>query len=884
MSGHRRVKNVGYDDDDFEDDYDEYDEYEGGEAGTADAGGQDDMTAEDREQLRQGTVEVKAALGNSSQISDLAIQEALWHYWFDVDKTIIYLKNQEQPKSTPKLPKVTSRFDQAAAASAVKAESTLATGSNGKLSQDSCRLGSACVPDLWHSRLEIPTAPTFESGLFSGLRDHAVQTATSARSSSAAFFKDIPWTDLPPERITTFTPTDRRPNPRLLGGSGKPSKLAALAAARKAKENKSASNAPPASSSDAPQPSSAISLLDRLGSKHGSSLSSESSLLKRPKTDMPAPGAASRLNLRPKKPPTPPTPEPKTEEVEATKKIEAGERSPVYIQPLIGALNCSPSSFASDLCGDSSCRFTPFGKLDFCTNMSAALFGSVDPASVTGFSGPSPDDIVIQAQTKGKVPASKKKENGITKATQAVDDLNIDDLSGPIRDRPKVATKIQSKNLDVLQEYKKAQRKKESNFVVVGHIDHGKSTLMGRLLYEHKVIDQRSLDKFRKEAAKIGKESFALAWVMDAREDEREHGVTIDYAEKNFETEKADFTILDAPGHRDFVGNMIAGTSMADFALLVIDAGTNSFEAGLKGQTREHAQVVRCMKLERLVIAVNKMDTVSWSQEAFDSVRKKATAVLAELLFDPANLVFVPCSGLTGENITAPPTKQAPWYTGPTLVQALESLTPDRTQYLGAPSDPFRLRISGFTGLSEYSEFATSNAHEPFTAFGRLDAGNIQVGDQIVCQPGGETAVVKGITRHGKAADWAVAGHIVGLQLSDCDEERFAKGDLLCAIAKPAKPVTAVTMKVLAFDAVFPMPVDVHRGRLRVQANITQLVAQVDGKTHKVVKEGPKVVKHGGVARVKVEFAEPVALERKTRVVLRYGGETIAAGAVERGH
>lgn len=445
-------------------------------------------------------------------------------------------------------------------------------------------------------------------------------------------------------------------------------------------------------------------------------------------------------------------------------------------------------------------------------------------------------------------------------------------------------SRIQSKNLDIVKEYQDSPGKKELNFVVVGHIDHGKSTLMGRLLYEHKVIDQRSLDKFRKEAAKLGKESFHLAWVMDAREDEREHGVTIDYAEKNFETDNASFTILDAPGHRDFVGNMIAGTSMADFALLVIDAGENASEAGLKGQTREHAQVVRCMKLEKMIIAVNKMDTVAWSQEAFDAAVNKVTAVLSELLFKPSNLVFVPCSGLTGENITSPSPKLTSWYTGQTLVQALETIIPNRTQYLGAITSPFRLRISGFTGLSEYSEFASpSSAHEPFTAFGRVEAGTVQIGDQLIAQPGGETCIVKGITHHGKSAPWAVVGQIIGLQLTDCDEERFAKGDLLCPINKPARCITAATCKILAFAPVFPMPVDVLRGRMRAAGKIAGLRAVLDPVDHSVARDGPKVVRHGDVARVRVEFDEPVALERRDRVVLRYGGETIAAAAVERG-
>ena len=164
---------------------------------------------------------------------------------------------------------------------------------------------------------------------------------------------------------------------------------------------------------------------------------------------------------------------------------------------------------------------------------------------------------------------------------------------------------------------------------------------MGRLLYDLKVIDQRSVDKLRKEAETIGKSSFALAWVMDQTSEERSRGVTVDIATNYFETDQTRFTILDAPGHKDFIPNMIAGASQADFAVLVIDASTNSFESGLKGQTKEHALLVRSLGVQRLVVAVNKMDTVSWSEVRFEEISQQMTAFLTAASFSLKSITFV---------------------------------------------------------------------------------------------------------------------------------------------------------------------------------------------------------------------------------------------------
>ena len=432
--------------------------------------------------------------------------------------------------------------------------------------------------------------------------------------------------------------------------------------------------------------------------------------------------------------------------------------------------------------------------------------------------------------------------------------------------------RVKSKNIDVLAEYQKSNRKDAASFVVIGHVDHGKSTLMGRLLYDLKVIDQRSIDKLRKEATNIGKSSFALAWVMDATSEERERGVTVDIATNYFETDKTKFIILDAPGHRDFIPNMIAGASQADFAVLVIDAGNNSFEAGLKGQTREHAQLVRSMGCQHIIVAVNKMDSVAWSQARFEEIKQQVQAFLEKIGFQPGHIAFVPCAGLTGENVLNPAPEAASWYTSnaesPTLVQALEAFKPVKA----AVSSPLRLPIS---------DIFRGGVTNPLSISGRIEAGSLQVGDQILAMPASETATIKGIEVDGEPAEWAVAGQIVTLHLNDIDPVHLRIADVLCDPHKPIRNTKTFTAKILAFESVYPMQVDVHKGRMHVPGRVSQMLATIDKSSGEVQKKKPRVVQPGVLARVRVELDTAVPLEAPGRIVLRAAGATVAAGLLE---
>ena len=393
---------------------------------------------------------------------------------------------------------------------------------------------------------------------------------------------------------------------------------------------------------------------------------------------------------------------------------------------------------------------------------------------------------------------------------------------------------------------------------------------MGRLLHDIKVVDQRTIDKYRKEAERMGKASFALAWVMDQGTEERERGVTIDVANHQFETDRTNFTILDAPGHRDFIPNMIAGASRADFAILVIDASTGNFESGLRGQTKEHALLVRSMGVQRLIVAVNKFDAIQWSEDRFAEISQQITAFLTTAGFLSKNISFVPCSGLTGDNIVSRARDPlAAWYHGDPLIDLLESSEP----ITRAVEKALRLTID---------DIFRGGVQNPLSVSGRLDTGTIQIGDSVLVMPASQTATIKGIDVDNETSEWAVAGQNLILHLADIDAKYLRSGDVICPPSAPIQCVKSFTVKLLAFEHIMPMHCEIHRGRLHAPGRISKLEALLDKASGASLKgKKPKLIKPGSVAKVRVEVDDAVPLEGGSRVILRAEGETIGAGLVE---
>lgn len=413
---------------------------------------------------------------------------------------------------------------------------------------------------------------------------------------------------------------------------------------------------------------------------------------------------------------------------------------------------------------------------------------------------------------------------------------------------------------------------------MIGHVDHGKSTLMGRLLLDTGAVPQRDIDKYRKEAAEKGKGSFALAWVMDTSSDERERGVTVDIAQHFFSTDKADFAILDAPGHRDFVPNMIGGAAMADLGVLVVDA--NQLESGLKGQTKEHVLLARAVGLERMVVAVNKMDgtTPAWDQVAFEQVSSEVKKLLRETGFDEEKIKVVPCSGLNGDNVAkSPSSSEAAWVSQncDTLTTALESMASTVHTSETAVTGPLRMQIT---------DIFRGGVQNPFSVSGRLASGHVQAGDSVLVQPRGEQAVVKGVDVANEPRDYAVAGQLATLHLDSGDMESLERnlraGDTLCSANKPVSVVKEFSAEVDAIGTLLPSAVDVHVGRLHVPGRIAGMFESREKRGGDAVKRKPRVVMPGQVVNVKVVVEEGVAVEQGSGVVLRSGGETVARGVV----
>jgi elongation factor 1-alpha len=422
--------------------------------------------------------------------------------------------------------------------------------------------------------------------------------------------------------------------------------------------------------------------------------------------------------------------------------------------------------------------------------------------------------------------------------------------------------------------------KSHLNLVIMGHVDHGKSTTTGNLLYQAGAIDERTIKAFEDEAAKLGKGTFKYAWVLDNLKEERERGVTIDLRFLKFETNNFYFTVIDAPGHRDFVKNMITGASQADAAVLFVSAKKGEFEAGIGpgGQTREHAFLAFTLGVRQIIVAVNKMDdiTVNWNKERYEEIKNEVTRMLKMVGFKVDKVHFVPTSGWTGDNLIKKSDKM-PWYTGPTLMEALDLL-----EVPPKPTDkPLRVPVQDIYSITGIGTVPV----------GRVETGVLKEGTNVIFMPSNKTAEVKSIEMHHTKIPKAEPGDNIGMNVRGIAKTDIHRGDVAGPVDNPPTVAKEFIGQIIviyhptAIAAGYTPVLHYHTGQ--IACRFTELLKKIDPRTGQTVEEKPSFLKTGDAAWVKMEPLRPIAIETYTdfpelgRFAVRDMGTTVAAGVVK---
>jgi len=428
------------------------------------------------------------------------------------------------------------------------------------------------------------------------------------------------------------------------------------------------------------------------------------------------------------------------------------------------------------------------------------------------------------------------------------------------------------------------------SIVVIGHVDSGKSTLMGHLLAKMGAVDQRTIQKFERESRDVGKAGFHYAWVLDASEEERKRGVTIDVGYRCFSTANRDITLLDAPGHQDFVPKMISGAAQADAAVLVIDSTEGGFEAGfgeegaiVHGQTKEHAFIARSLGITHLIVAINKLELSNWDEGRFDSIRFRLSPFLLRVGYREENVTYLPLSGLHGVNLIdrLGPGELSRWYSGPCLVELLDRVQPafrDATK-------PLRVSVMDACKVAH----GTTQGN---VVSGRIEGGQIRIGDRVLILPSNVRGTVKTIEKGGESLAKASAGHNVDLSLKDIDGDftLVLPGHTLCGETYPAPMLKRFLVKGITFDIAFPITKQqqlmLHSQSLKSPVTVVRILHTVDPATGAVLKERPRCLTKYMTAVIELEAADKVCLERFSnykslgRVTLRDRSETVMSGMV----
>ncbi len=407
------------------------------------------------------------------------------------------------------------------------------------------------------------------------------------------------------------------------------------------------------------------------------------------------------------------------------------------------------------------------------------------------------------------------------------------------------------------------------NIITAGHVDHGKSTLIGRLLYDSGALSEQELRKLKEIAKEVKKETFEFAFVMDQLKEERLRGLTIDLMYKSFTTDRFYFTLIDCPGHRDFIKNMITGASQADAAILVVSA-----KEGIQEQTKEHVYLCKVLGINQLVCVINKMDAVGWDEKKYKETKEAVEKLLKAVGYKVEKIPFVPVSAYTGDNVVKRSDKME-WYKGPVFVKALdEAIEPPEK-----PIDkPLRIPVQDVYTITGVGTVPV----------GRVESGVLRPNDKIIFMPSGAVGEVKSIEMHHKALDKAEPGDNIGFNVRGIGKGDIKKGDVAGHVTNPPTVAKEFTAQIV----VLQHPTVITRGytpvfhihTTHVAGKITDIIKKINPQTGATIEEHPDMLKAGDAAIIKVEPLQPVAIEKQAdfpalaKFAIRDMGKTVAAG------
>lgn len=420
--------------------------------------------------------------------------------------------------------------------------------------------------------------------------------------------------------------------------------------------------------------------------------------------------------------------------------------------------------------------------------------------------------------------------------------------------------------------------KEHLNLVVVGHVDHGKSTMTGRLLYETGAVDERTFQQHKAEAEKLGRPSWAWAFALDRLKEERERGLTIDIAFFKFLTDKYYYTIIDAPGHKDFIKNMITGASQADVAMLVVSAKTGEFEAGVGpgGQTKEHAYLCMTLGVPSMIVCVNKMDDVNYSEDRYKEVKEEVAGFLKSIGYKTDSIPFIPTSALSAANLKQRTPDLTPFYDGPCLLEAL-----DQVSLPPKPVDkPLRVPINDVYSIKGVGTVPV----------GRVETGIMKSGMKVTFMPPNKTGEVKSIEMHHEILPQAEPGDNIGFNIRGIERKDLGRGDVAGPVDAPPTVAADFTGQVMVIQHPTAITVGytpvIHAHTAQVACRFDELQKKLDQRSGQVIQENPDFVKKGESMIAKLVPLKPMVIEEYKsipqlgRFAVRDMGMTVAVGVV----